>query len=199
MRSLIHTHTHTHTNIHTQIHTEDALFYSYSSNRHLTNNPTSSPVQTHSFRQNNLRQHWGFTCTCTHCTAPESQITLSDDRTTQIRDLWAILDDYSTTIPTTTPAPQDETTLPSPEKADRLIALYREEGLDTRMVEAYYRAAVENNGVGRAERAREFAGRAVREGEIMEAGIRPFLENMRALARDPEGHWTWRFRLRGSG
>lgn len=65
------------------------------------------------------------------------------------------------------------------------------------MVEAYYRAAVEWNGVGDAEKARRFAERSVEAGRVMESGIRPFLGNMRALAANPEGHWTWRFRVRG--
>lgn len=67
------------------------------------------------------------------------------------------------------------------------------------MVEAYYRAAVERNGAGDAAGARAMAERSVAAGQVMEeSGIRPFLANMRALAADPEGHWTWRFRVRPS-
>lgn len=63
------------------------------------------------------------------------------------------------------------------------------------MVEAYYRAAVEYNGRGDAERARDFALKAVEAGKVMESGIRPFMENMRAMAGDPTAHWTWMFRV----
>lgn len=138
-------------------------------------------------RQNFLLQHWGFACTCSLCTASEAEIEKSDAQISQIRALWAELDDYS---------PGSAAT---PEKAELLIDLYREEGLVTRMVEAYYRAAVEWNGVGDSEKARQFAETSVREGEVMESGIRPFLNNMRELALNPEGHWTWRFRVRDGG
>lgn len=66
------------------------------------------------------------------------------------------------------------------------------------MVEAYYRAAVERSGAGDAAGARAMAESSVAAGRVMEESerIRPFLANMRALAADPEAHWTWRFRLR---
>lgn len=137
-------------------------------------------------RQNFLLHHWGFACTCSLCTASETEIETSDAQISQIRALWADLDDYS-------PSAGSAAT---PDKAERLIDLYRAEGLVTRMVEAYYRAAVEWNGVGDSARARQFAERSIREGEVMESGIRPFMNNMRELARNPEGHWTWRFRVR---
>lgn len=144
-----------------------------------------SPVQTRTTRQAFLLHHWGFTCTCALCTAPDAEVSLSDARAAEIRALWAELDDYSPASPAT------------PAKAERVLALYRDEGLAaTRMVEAYYRAAVEYSGVGDAQSAAALARRAVRAGEVMESAIRPFLANMRALARDPQGHWTWRFRLR---
>lgn len=153
--------------------------------------PPQSPVQTRSSRQTFLQHHWGFTCTCALCTAPADEVAQSDERTTEIRALWAVLDDYNNNNPSSSSA-----AAATPEKAERAIALYRDEGLVTRMVEAYYRAAVEHNGVGDAARARAMAERAIRAGEVMESGIRPFLWNMRELARDPEGHWTWRFRVR---
>lgn len=156
----------------------------------LTNNGLAakkkSPVQTRTSRQTFLLHHWGFTCACSLCAAPDDEAARSDARVAEIRALWAELDDYSPASAAT------------PAKAERAVALYRDEGLATRMVEAYYRAAVEYNGAGDAPRARALAERAVREGEVMESGIRPFLRNMRELARDPEGHWTWRFRVRDS-
>lgn len=63
------------------------------------------------------------------------------------------------------------------------------------MVEAFYRAAVEYNGRGNAGQAVHFAEKAIEAGAVMESGIRPFMENMRALARDPAAHWTWMFRV----
>lgn len=104
-----------------------------------------------------------------------------------IRALWSELDDRS-------PA-----SAANPIKAEQLLALYREEGLVTRMVEAYYRAAVEWNGIGAAAKGRLMAERAVAAGEVMEAGIRAFLGDMRALAANPEGHWSYRFRAVARG
>lgn len=133
-----------------------------------------------------LLHHWGFECTCSLCTASEAEIVESDTRIEEIRSLWTDLDNYT---------PESAGT---PAKAERLIDLYQEEGLVTRMVEAYYRVAVEWNGVGNSERARSFAEKAISAGEIMESGIRPFMNNMRELAKNPEGHWTWRFRVRNN-
>lgn len=137
-------------------------------------------------RQMYLLHHWGFECTCSLCTASDTEIEKSDTRIDEIRSLWTELDNY-------TPA-----SAATPEKAERLIDLYHEEDLVTRMVEAYYRVAVEWNGVGDSERARMFAEKAISAGKIMESGIRPFLNNMRELANNPEGHWTWRFRVRNN-
>ncbi|KAJ4396374.1 SET domain-containing protein 5 [Gnomoniopsis smithogilvyi] len=146
----------------------------------------SDPVQTHMSRQMYLLRHWGFECTCSLCTASETEIEESDTRIDEIRSLWADLDNYT---------PDSAAT---PEKAERLIDLYHDEDLVTRMVEAYYRVAVEWNGVGDSEKAKMFAEKAITAGKIMESGIRPFLNNMRELARNPESHWTWRFRVRNS-
>lgn len=134
-----------------------------------------------------LLHHWGFECTCSLCTAPEADVEESDARIEQIQNLWADLDNYAADSAGT------------PEKAERLIQLYHEEGLVTRMVEAYYRAAVEWNGAGDPGKARMFAEKAVSAGKIMESGIRPFMNSMRELVTSPEEHWTWRFRVRNNG
>ncbi|KAL1875455.1 hypothetical protein Daus18300_003194 [Diaporthe australafricana] len=112
----------------------------------------------------------------------EEAIKESDDRVEQIQKLQKDLDDYS---------PASSAT---PEKAELLIRLFEAEGLFTRIVEAYYRAAVEWNGVGSAEKAVKFARLCIEEGKVLESSIRPFMNNMRGLARDPSAHWTWRFR-----
>lgn len=148
----------------------------------------ASPFQPYVSRQNNLMRHWGFQCTCSLCTASDADVARSDARIAEIRGLWPRLDDYSLGPSAVHPG-----------EAERLLELYREEGLVTRMVEGYYRAAVEYNGAGDSERARRSAERSIEEGEVMEGGIRPFMDNMRALARDPRAHWTWRFRLRNGG
>lgn len=131
-----------------------------------------------------LSKHgWGFECTCSHCSASEETIKESDERVEQILALQKDLDDY-------TPG-----SAATPEKAERLVKLFKEEGLVTRMVEAYYRAAVEYNGIGSAEEAIRFAKLCIEEGEVLESSIGPFMNNMRELIREASAHWTWKFRL----
>ncbi|KAK7729237.1 SET domain-containing protein 5 [Diaporthe eres] len=73
--------------------------------------------------------------------ASEETIKESDERVEQILKLQKDLDDYSPSSAAT------------PEKAELLVKLFEAEGLVTRMVEAYYRAALEYNGIGSAEEA----------------------------------------------
>lgn len=134
-------------------------------------------------RQNQLQSHWGFECTCKHCTADTDFIADSDRRIEQIHALWRDLDDYS-------PASSGST-----DKAEQLIELYQLEHLDTRMHEAYYRAAIEWNGVGNSVLAIEAARKCLDRGELMRGPEAPFARNMRDLLQDPRKHWSWRFRL----
>lgn len=142
-----------------------------------------SPVQARTARQHQLRSHWGFKCTCKHCTADEDVVADSDRRIEQIHALWRDLDDYS-------PASSGST-----EKAEQLVELYQLEHLDTRMHEAYYRAAIEWNGVGNSALAVEAAGRCLERGELMRGPEAPFAKNMRDLLQNPQKHWSWNFRL----
>ncbi|KAG8160654.1 hypothetical protein KVR01_008918 [Diaporthe batatas] len=141
-------------------------------------------IQTRSQRQLLSKHGWGFECTCPHCSASEEAILESDGRVEQILTLQRDLDDYSAT------------STASPEKAELLVKLFESEGLVTRMVEAYYRAAIEYNSVGSAGEAVRFATLCIEEGKVLENSIGPFINNMRELARDPRAHWTWRFRLK---
>lgn len=143
-----------------------------------------SPVQARTTRQTQLQSHWGFECTCKHCTADTDLIADSDRRIEQIHALWRDLDDYS-------PASSG-----SADNAQQLIELYQLEHLDTRMHEAHYRAAIEWNGVGDSALAVEAARRCLEKGELMRGPEAPFARNMRDLLQDPQKHWSWRFRLK---
>lgn len=142
-----------------------------------------SPIQARTTRQHQLRPHWGFKCTCEHCTADKTLTAESDRRIEQIHALWRDLDDYS-------PASSG-----SAEKAEQLIELYQLEHLETRLHEAYYRAAIEWNGLGKSALAVEAAEQCLERGELMRGPETPFAKNMRDLLRDPQKHWSWRFRL----
>lgn len=141
-------------------------------------------------RQHHLRHQWGFECACAHCTAGARRTAESDARIERIRALRAQLRDGSAGSAAT------------PRAAEQLVALYGDEGLaDTRAAEAYYGAAVEWSGAGDAGRARRFAALCLgsRRGAAEGDAVRPFMDDMRALAREPEGHWSWRFRVREGG
>lgn len=84
----------------------------------------------------------------------------------------------------------------TPEKAELLITLFELEGLQVRIYEAYYRAAIEWNGVGDSGRAMRYARLCLDKGLLLRGPKRPFVDSMRALIADPAGHWSWRFRLK---
>ena len=108
----------------------------------------------------------------------------SDDRVKQIRTLIAELDEYG------------KTGTGTPDKAELLITLQELEGQFIRMYEAYYRAAVEWNGVGETTKAVRYARLCLARGIVLRGPGRAFAENLRALMKEPEKHWTYRFRLK---
>ncbi|KAK0738193.1 hypothetical protein B0T18DRAFT_483179 [Schizothecium vesticola] len=132
-------------------------------------------------RQSLLSQTWSFTCTCPRCTAEPHVLAESDARCDHLNRLRRELDDYSASA--------------TPEKAELLVTLYELEGLEVRMYEAYYRAALEWNGVGDSGRAVRYARLCLDRGLLLRGPDRPFVESMRALVADPTGHWSWRFRV----
>lgn len=50
--------------------------------------------------------------------------------------------------------------------------------------------------MGESNKAARFAMLSMLRGQMMAGFDRPFVEKMRELAKDPEKHWTWRFRIR---
>lgn len=142
-----------------------------------------SPIQTRDVRQTQLRSSWGFECTCELCTTETHSLAESDRNIRRIHHLWRELDDY-TGISNATP-----------EKAEELLSLYEVEGLRTRIHEAYYRAAIEWNGVGNSSKAVEHGELSISRGRLMTGLEKPYIKNMRDLVNNPEEHWTWKFRL----
>ncbi|TPX10069.1 uncharacterized protein E0L32_001266 [Thyridium curvatum] len=110
-------------------------FFKLSKHDHVSNPGEDSYdiFATNAFRTTIPDQGWEF-----HSIFTEAE---SDARITSIHQLWKELDDYS-----------PESTA-SPDKAELLIQLVELEGAMGRMHEAYYRAALEWNGVGEAVKA----------------------------------------------
>lgn len=100
-----------------------------------------------------------------------------------MKQLRRELDDYASSAPT-------------PETAELLVTLYELEGLQVRVYEAYYRAALEWNGAGDSARAVRYARLCLDRGLLLRGEDRPFVESMRAMVKDPRGHWSWRFRVK---
>lgn len=76
------------------------------------------------------------------------------------------------------------------------MTLYELEGLEVRIYEAYYRAALEWNGVGDSGRALRYARLCLDRGLLLRGPDRPFVESMQAMVADPTAHWSWRFRVK---
>jgi hypothetical protein len=145
---------------------------------------TKSVLQPSTTRQSLLAKTWSFKCTCPRCTAEPHLLDESDARARQIQQLRRELDDHSVSA--------------TPEKAELLVTLYELEGLQVRIYEAYYRAAIEWNGVGDSGRAMRYARLCLDKGLLLRGPNRPFVDSMRELVADPTHHWSWRFRLKSA-
>ncbi|KAI1747378.1 hypothetical protein F4782DRAFT_552131 [Xylaria castorea] len=126
---------------------------------------------------------WGFECSCERCSASATQAAESDQNVIEIQGLWQEVDNYS------------HSSRATPAMAERLISLYEEEGLQSRVQEAYYRAALEWIGIGEVEKASEHARLCVKYGTLFKGSGRPFIENMNQLLDNPTSHSHWMFRL----
>ncbi|EGG02382.1 uncharacterized protein MELLADRAFT_110239 [Melampsora larici-populina 98AG31] len=126
--------------------------------------------------------HYGFSCTCSHCSMSDEESRASDQRIEEIDAILAHLDDYTY---------KSKANL---DTADRLIQLYHEERLDGLMAEAYTLATMTYNSFGEIEGVKKHAALA-RSAGILVAGpewselpaIEEFLEH-------PQTHWTYNTR-----
>jgi hypothetical protein len=138
----------------------------------------TSPLEPVSMRQHHLQSGFHFTCTCPRCTAPESDITLS-----LIHSLQANLNDWSAE------------SVGSPELAEQLLRLHRDEGLEGFMDLAYGFAALAHSAVGDEVGAVNYAASA-KEAILMKDGR--WSANLRIwedLLEDVGAHWSWRRRV----
>lgn len=86
-------------------------------------------------------------------------------------------------------------TTATPQKAELMVQLYRDEGLDRRITEAHYAAAMEWNGVGSAADAVRHARMGIAKG-LLTSGPRDwYVQELRQIVDDPTEHWSWGFRL----
>lgn len=130
-----------------------------------------------------LKTSWGFECSCKLCTSRDQIVEESDSRLEQIRSLAEQLRDRS------------GASTASPQMAELLISLCKQERLWSFMSLAYYYAALEWNGAGNMWKALEYARLSIEE-SLQYAPGDLSLRRMRSLVDDPTEHWSWGFRLR---
>lgn len=137
------------------------------------------PYHTSTERHERTSKHWGFNCSCSLCTAPDSAVKHSDDRLRLIRRLEHELGNMS---------------FAGPRNAEKPVSLYQQERLDGAIAEAYSFAALESAYVADKRMTTRYAALAVEalrlwRGEWHEA-TRSFTE----MLTSPETHPAWNYR-----
>ncbi|KAK4172096.1 hypothetical protein QBC36DRAFT_197819 [Triangularia setosa] len=126
---------------------------------------------------------WGFDCSCAVCSGTSKQIKKSDKNLQEIKKIEEKLSGFTDRV--------DKKLL------ERLVKLYKEEKLESKIAGGLTLVALNYNMLGDAKHAARYAKMAE------EAVLREFgqgngdVKAMRELARDPKGHFTWRGRVGG--
>ena len=137
-------------------------------------------------RMQRLQRNWGFKCSCSSCTAHPSLVLESDSRLQQTTSLTKLLDDWS-------PASSA-----SPEAAELLISLYKQERLDASLATAYKHAAETYSSFGKMFEAIKYA-RLSTEMNMLDKGFADTdVGEMRKISSDPTMSWSWKKRVGGS-
>ncbi|KAJ9613108.1 hypothetical protein H2200_003049 [Cladophialophora chaetospira] len=150
------------------------------------------PLRLYADRQYYFQNTFQFTCTCPRC-SPESHSTHahrtiedSDKATSDIIALqWALGQWGSNTTATI-------------KKAEMLVDLYRQEGLDAFLDDAYGHAALMYNSVGSPRGAKKYAKLAAEASQLKYGFDGLGLQKAReweGIAMNPEGHGSWNRRI----
>lgn len=123
-------------------------------------------------------EHYGFQCTCSHCSMSEAETVTSDKRIHEIDEIMETLMDYS---------PTSKATL---DLADKLILLYQEEQFDDRMAEPYTLATMTYNSFGEIEATKKYAAMAKSAGLLVSGSTWVELSAIEEMEKDPLTHWT---------
>ncbi|KAK8127826.1 hypothetical protein PG984_008934 [Apiospora sp. TS-2023a] len=142
-----------------------------------------SAFQTYRRRQKKIESMWHFGCTCEFCSRNRHQIKASDERILQIQKLIKEFQDRTRHSKAT------------PQAAELLVSLYRQEKLWYAMYEAYTMAALEYSFVGEGRLASKYARLAIEHGIASAGPEDENVEMMRQLARNPRNHWSWMYRI----
>lgn len=85
----------------------------------------------------------------------------------------------------------------TPEKAEKLIRLYEQEGLEAFLETAYGHAALAYNAVGDSRRAKKYGGLAADAAVLKGGPGATHLKTWKQIIDNPKGHWSWKWRTRG--
>lgn len=123
-------------------------------------------------------------CSCSVCSATdETTSKASDARIKEIKKIQAKLNDH-------------ESKGVTKEMIDRFMALYKQEHLETRLADAYELVATNYNYLGYSKEGKKYATLAAQAGSI-EGGVDANnVIAMRILAKDPEGHYSYRMKVK---
>jgi hypothetical protein len=131
----------------------------------------------------NLERNWGFKCSCSSCSAHPEFVAESDSRINSINDICDELDDWTS---------ESEAT---PEMAETLLELYKQERLYAGLGVAYKHAAEVYSSFGDRWNAIRYA-RLATEYSILDKGFRDRdVNEMKKMAEDPEMSWSWKKRV----
>ncbi|KAI8931520.1 hypothetical protein NX059_011179 [Plenodomus lindquistii] len=134
-------------------------------------------------RMRKLKRNWGFECGCSSCTAHPALTQESDTRLLQIENLAKALDDWTAKSAAT------------PEVAELLISLVKQERLDATLATAYKHAAEVYSSFGRKFEAAKYA-RLSTELSMLDKGFNDGdVGHMRKMAANPELSWSWKKRV----
>jgi hypothetical protein len=135
----------------------------------------TSPLELTEMRQQHLQEGFHFTCTCPRCSNKEkTDATLKD-----IHKIQSSLNDWSAS------------STGSSKLAEKMIQLYRKEGLEGFLDIPYGFAALAYNAAGNVKKAGYYAQQA-KDAILMKDG--PWTSNMaiwEELLKDPKKHWSY--------
>lgn len=146
------------------------------------------PLAPRADRQERAHSHWGFACTCPHCSASADEVTESDKRLKELKWIEGQLQDLRNTSNDV-----------SVGLITYLLKLYEDERLHCRIANAYILAALNFNVLGFDQRAVKYASLAIDALKIEKGDGSSQLETMEELKRDPKGHPTFKGRGKKGG
>lgn len=142
-----------------------------------------SPLETYARRQKYLQDAFHFTCRCARCRRGQA----ADAALEEIEALQEILGDWK-------PRSEKESKAGGVKQAERLIQLYKDQGLDGFLDPAYCHAALTYNAVGSVRGAKRYVELALEAIRLRLGDSAPDLPQWKEMLADPTTHWSWRRR-----